>query len=259
MSSCFHQLFFLYVWLFVFCLLHEQIKAKEVVRLLKGIACLPIDDDTSETSSPIFALPSKVIKGSSMDMDYISSNILQKYLHKSYLDADITIKQQVANDLGIGVLSWEDLLDIMEGICSDNALKEGGELWHFWLCKWFHLLYVKVNEIQRMLEFSHIGVSSHSSTTYSRKKTNGEKRSNIPEKLIERIKHLKIFPLQDGKLACLKDGNIFFHSKDFTVSAVYTLYFKFISPHISFIFFLLLFLNHIYICYILYFLCFFIF
>jgi hypothetical protein len=72
-------------------------KAKDVIRLLRGKDCLPVistsaaSNGLSETEhgsfeNMCFAQPSKVVLGSSMDMEYISPEFLGKYLQRSYLD-----------------------------------------------------------------------------------------------------------------------------------------------------------------------------
>jgi hypothetical protein len=143
----------------------------------------------------------------------------------------------------VNSLSWEDLLVILEGVCSESvggmssSIMSSKEEWSKWLCGWFRLLYHKLEEVRDTLLGASFKSSTssfsnhHSSNMFS---TNGRRGANnnssshnnnvplMPERLVEKIKKLKIFPLIQSSgtgvdLACLKDGSIYMASKEFKV------------------------------------------
>jgi hypothetical protein len=215
---------------------------------LKAVECLPIEDtiETSLTASSSlssrnteseedveyggsemnWSLPSKTVLGSDLDRQYIPAYLVRRYLKKSYVHSSIYLTNQVANDLGVGTLNCEDLVHILVGVCKDNALQPNSDsdsngLGLNWLCKWFHLFFIKIKEYNEksMISYKHSG--------------GGFSSSQIPESMLTKLRKLAIFPLEDNngsfgnnidddmkqniKLTSINDGVLFEYSKDFPV------------------------------------------
>jgi hypothetical protein len=173
----------------------------------------------------------------------------------------IFMKRSLCEDLGVSALSWEDLLVILEGVCAERrldynnnndsvAMMNSKEEWYVWLTGWFKLLHEKLVNIRDAFG---VKVSSSSASSSSSK----ESRTQLmPERLIEKIRKLRIFPLLSShgnedelNLGSLQDGNIYMASKELEVNYV-CLQNNFFLPiiycftHLYFLFLFLLVFTH---------------
>jgi hypothetical protein len=143
----------------------------------------------------------------------------------------IFMKRSLCEDLGVSALSWEDLLVILEGVCAerrldynnnnDNVAMNSKEEWYVWLTGWFRLLHEKLVNIRDTFG---VKVSSSSASSSSSKDS---RTQLMPERLIEKIRKLQIFPLLSShgnedelNLGSLQDGNIYMASKELEVNYV---------------------------------------